>query len=66
MDKDFQNFLQKYLDNKFTEVVETKTGKMNFDVSSNEAISKSVNTLVKEITNCNINLLYAYHQWLKS
>lgn len=66
MDKDFQNFLQSYLNGDFQKLVETKSGKMTFNTSTQENTLQSVENLQAEILNTNINLLYAYHQWLKS
>lgn len=66
MDKDFQNFLQSYLNGDFQELIKTKTGKMPFDTSTQEHTLQSIENLEAEILNTNINLLYAYHQWLKS
>ncbi len=65
MDEEFRAFLEEYLDNKFDKLVECKEGKMPFDVSTNEKACESATNLEKEIINTNINLLYAYHQWLK-
>jgi hypothetical protein len=65
MDEEFRAFLEEYLDNKFDKLVECKEGKMPFDVSTNEKACESATNLEKEIINANINLLYAYHQWLK-
>ena len=50
----------------FQKLVETKTGKIPFDFSTPEKTSAFLETFETEILNCNINLLYAYHQWLKS
>ncbi len=65
MDEEFRAFWEEYLDNKFDKLVECKEGKMPFDVSTNEKACESATNLEKEIINANINLLYAYHQWLK-
>ena len=66
MDKDFQNFLQSYLNGDFQKLVETKTGKIQFDFSTPQKTSDFLESFETEILNCNINLLYAYHQWLKN
>ena len=65
MDEEFISFIRDYLNNKFDKIVECKEGKMPFDVSTSEKACKSATNLEKEIINANINLLYAYHQWLK-
>lgn len=66
MDKDFQIFLKSYMNKEFDELIETKKGKMTFDISTTEKICESVDSLEKELINVNVNLLYAYHQWLKN
>lgn len=66
MDKDFQIFLKSYMNKEFDELVETKKGKMTFDISTTEKICELVDSLEKELINVNVNLLYAYHQWLKN
>lgn len=66
MDKDFQNFMQSYVNGDFKKLVDTKTGKISFDTSTQEHTLQSVENLETEILKCNINMLYAYHQWLKS
>lgn len=66
MDAEFMLFLKSYIDGEFKELVETKKGKMPFDVSTPEKACESMEALEKEILNVNINLLYAYHQWLKN
>lgn len=66
MDKDFMLFVKEYIDNKFERLIETKEGKISFDVSTPEKACKSATILEQELINTNINLLYAYHQWLNN
>lgn len=66
MEEDFMKFIKEYSDKKFKQLIETKEGKMTFDVSTSEEACKSATMLEQEIINVNINLLYAYHQWLKN
>lgn len=66
MDKDFQNFIKSYLNDDFQKLVETQSDKLQFDFSTPQKTSEFLETFEREILNCNINLLYAYHQWLKS
>lgn len=63
---DFISFIEDYTNNKFEEAIKTKRGEMLFDVSTTERACKSATELEREIINANINLLYAYHQWLKN
>lgn len=66
MDNDFQNFLQLYVNGNFQKLVKPKTGKISFDFSTPQKTSEFLETFETEILNCNINLLYAYHQWLNN
>lgn len=66
LEKDFQDFLQSYMNGDFQKLVETQKGKMQFDFSTPEKTASFLEKFESEILNCNINLLYAYHQWLKS
>lgn len=66
MDKDFENFLHSYTNGNFPKLVETKTGKIPFDFSTSKTTSAFLETFQDEILKCNINLLYAYHQWITS
>lgn len=66
MDKDFQDFIHSYMNGDFQKLVDTKKGKMPFDFSTPEKTASFLEDFETELLNCNINLLYAYHQWLKS
>ena len=66
MAKDFKDFIQYYLNNKDNKIVNTKDGTMPFNFSNQDSFLKSIESLEDEMLKTNINLLYAYHNWMQS
>ena len=66
MENDFKEFMKKYVNGDFKKYVISEKGTLSFDTSTQENTLKSVELLESEILKTNLNLLYAYHQWLNS